>query len=85
MGCGVGGGFRFGARTAWHRFEAGGPGSVRLSASSSYDVMLFAFKTTLPRGAKGFGTERADLPRVPGRAPRPRRRAVHRAHAGRRR
>ena len=28
MGCGVGGGFRFGARTAWHRFEAGGAGSV---------------------------------------------------------
>ena len=55
MGCGVGGGFRFGARTAWHRFEAGGAGSLRLSASSSYDVMLFAFKTTLPRGAKGFG------------------------------
>ena len=55
MGCGIGGGFRFGARTAWHRFEAGGAGSLRFSASSSYDVMLFAFKTTLPRGAKGFG------------------------------
>jgi hypothetical protein len=55
MGCGVGGGFRFGARTAWHRFEAGGSGRLRFSASSSYDVVLFAFKTTLPRGAKGFG------------------------------
>src|SRR5690349_9775837 len=58
MGCGVGNNaFRFGSRTAWHRFEAGGPGTVRLSASSSYDVMLFAFKTTLPRGVKGFGTD----------------------------
>jgi hypothetical protein len=56
-GCSVGNGFRFGSRTAWHRFEAAGPGSVRLSASSSYDVMLFAFKTTLPRGAKGFGQD----------------------------
>lgn len=56
MGCGVGNNaFRFGSRTAWHRFEAGGPGTVRLSASSSYDVMLFAFKTTLPRDVKGFG------------------------------
>ena len=57
VGCGVGANaFRFGSRTAWHRFEAGGPGTLRLSASSAYDVMLFAFKTTLPRGAKGFGT-----------------------------
>jgi hypothetical protein len=43
----VGGSFHFGARTAWHRFEAGGGGSLRLSASSSYDVMRVLAPLTL--------------------------------------
>ncbi len=57
MGCGASDGFRFGARTAWHRFTAGGPGALTFSASTSYDAMLFAFRTTLPPGAKGFGAD----------------------------
>jgi hypothetical protein len=57
MGCAAAGGFRFGARTAWHRFTAGGPGSLTFSASTSYDAMLFAFRTTLPPGSKGFGAD----------------------------
>lgn len=57
MGCAANGGFRFGARTAWHRFTAGGPGALSFSASSSYDTMLFAFRTTLPRAVKGFGSD----------------------------
>src|SRR5215218_3589650 len=44
MGCAASGGFRFGARTGWLRFTAGGPGALSFSASTSYDTMLFAFR-----------------------------------------
>jgi len=57
MGCATGSGFDFAGRTAWHRFVVGAKGSVRFGASSGYDLVLFAFRTTLPRGAKGFSED----------------------------
>ena len=53
MGCGIGGGFRSGPQ-AWHRSRLGRR-QLAVLGVEHYDVMLFAFKTTLPRGAKGFG------------------------------
>src|SRR5262249_17389034 len=57
VGCASGGGFRFGAKTAWRRIVVGAAGSLTFSAASSYDAMLFAFRTTLPRTARGFGED----------------------------
>jgi hypothetical protein len=57
MGCANGPSFSFGSHTAWERFVVGAAGTLKFSASSSYDVMLFAFRTNLPRGTKGFGQD----------------------------
>lgn len=57
VGCIGGDGAHFGSRTAWVRFTPAVRGRLSVSASTGYDVMLFAYSTTLPRGAKGFNAD----------------------------
>ena len=53
-GCGGGSTFAFGSRTAWVRFVPAVKGQLIVSASTQYNVILFAYRTTLPRHAKSF-------------------------------
>lgn len=51
-GCALGGStFSFGSRTAWMRFVPAVKGRLGASASTPYDVVLFAYRTSQARGA----------------------------------
>ena len=58
-GCGGGSSFARGGKTAWVRFVPAVKGRFVVSASTGYDVLLFAYRTPLARGAKSFN--QADL------------------------
>lgn len=53
-GCGGGSTYAFGSRTAWVRFVPAVKGRLTVSASTAYNVILYAYDTPLARGAKGF-------------------------------
>jgi hypothetical protein len=50
-GCGGGSSFAFGDRTAWMRFVPAVKGKLVVTASSGYNVILFAYRSPLPRGS----------------------------------